>query len=286
MRTSLRVLSMLGSVLLVGGLTSPLAGRGALAAPAPATLQCPSGNPLSHVIAPARFKLLSRCVSATGVVEAVRLIPGGTYQIDVLLDPQFHGLLGAGNTRFRHGRLLLEFGARGAARGVQPYARGTRIHFAGALLLNLNHGWNEVYPVWTMQPVAKTATPPAGGTGATGGSSGAGGTYGGGSGGASGSQPLSVVVVVTPKAMPRSYSHALATAYTTAGASCTASISYAQASNPLGALFGFATETAGADGKVTWSWGLDYNITGQGSVTVTCTLNGQTATGVGRFTVG
>lgn len=86
--------------------------------------------------------------------------------------------------------------------------------------------------------------------------------------------------------MPRAYPHPAATAYAKPGASCTASISDARAANPLGPLFGFSPQTAGADGTVAWGWGLAFSFTGPGSVTVTCTLNGQSATAVGQFTIG
>ena len=274
MRASRRLLSLLGALLLVASLPNLVI---ALGAPATATAGCHSGNPLAQVADPARFKLLSPCVSATGVVQVVRRTAGGTYQVDVLLDAKFHSLLGVGNTRLRHGWLLLEFSARDAAAGVRPYARGTHIRIVGPLLLNLNHGWTEMYPVWVIRPAAKTIAPPSGG---------------GGNAGGNGAVPtptpqpgLSVRVMVTPKVMPQGYAHALATAYTQPGANCTASLHYDRAANPLGALFGFAAQTAGGDGTVTWTWALDYNITGGGSVTVTCTLNGQTATGVGLFTI-
>jgi hypothetical protein len=155
---------------------------------------------------------------------------------------------------------------------------GTHIRIVGPLLLNLNHGWNEMYPVWVMQPVVGTKAPPTGGSGSGSGST-------GGSGAGAQSPPFSVVVVVTPKVMPHSYNNAVATVYTQPGASCTASLSYDRAANLLGALFGFQAQTVGATGQIKWAWGVDFTISGGGHVTATCSLKGQTLTGVGYFTV-
>jgi hypothetical protein len=246
---------------------------------AAATAGCRTGNPIAHVSDAASFKLLSPCVSVTGVVKNVKRVGGGAYQVDVLLDRAYRHMLSAANVSRRHGWLLLEVTAPDAAHRITVFGVGAHIRVVGALLLNRNHGWSEIYPVWSIQRVGKIAPKPSGGAG----------------GGACvqpppapppAPAPLALRVIVTPAVMPRAYSHAVATAYTQAGANCTASLNYDHASNPLGALFGFAAQTAGADGTVTWTWGLDFTITGGGSVTVTCTRDGNTATAVGRFTIG
>lgn len=266
----------LSSIVLTAGLCCYFGVSSSLPATAAATA-CRAGNPLASVSNAARYKVLSVCARLSGVVKNVRHVKAGGYQIDVLLDRGYRQLLSDGNVRQRHGWLLVEVTTLDSAKRAETFTTGAHIQIVGALLLDRKQGWNEIYPVWSIQRIGHNTPKPSGSAG------------GGGNGqpqpAPATAAPLYLHVVVSPAVMPRAYSHAVATAYTQAGASCNASLTYDHGSNPLGALFGFAGQTAGADGTVTWSWGLDFTITGGGSVKVTCTKDGNTATAVGRFTI-
>lgn len=288
-----KVWMALSSISLIIACGSPMA-RGADHASALAA-GCHSGNPLAGTTSPARFQVLSSCTSVSGVIMTVTREADGAYQVDVALDSKFHALLSAGNTSRLHGWLLLEIEPFAAALGLRPPPIGTHVHIVGPLLLNRNHGWTEVYPVWVLEKAGGapssnqgggSGSNNGGGNGSSGGGTGSG--HGGGSSGSAGGaqQALFVTVVVTPKVMPRGYNHAVATAYTLPGASCTASLHYDQGANPLGALFGAVAQTAGANGTVTWSWGLDFQLSGGGTVLVTCTKDGHSSQGSTRFTIG
>jgi hypothetical protein len=264
----------------------PMAARAAHAAGA--VMGCRTGSPLASVTDPARFKVLARCVSLTGTVRSIAHAQSGAYQVTISPDIAFRGVLSTANKAALKGNLLLEITASDAARGVRPMAIGTHVYVVGSLLLNMNHGWNELYPVWVFKPASAAPKKlPGSGYGSHGGQSGGG--QGGGNTGGSNSAPdqkkFFVIVAVTPKVMHHGYSHALATVLTAPGAHCDAALTYAQATNPLGALFGMGGQDAPADGKITWTWALDYNIFGDGAITVTCSYQGVTVKAVGKFTI-
>jgi hypothetical protein len=222
-----------------------------------------------------------------GTVKSSLHAPNGAYQVEVSPDAVFEGVLSTANKQALKGDLLIEITSADAASGIRPLRIGSHVYVVGSLLLNKNHGWNELYPVWVFK--AASAAPkklPGTSYKSRGGQAG-----GGGQGGAGGSnttpaqKKFFVLVAVTPKIMHHGYAHALATVFTVQGAHCDANLTYAQASNPLGALFGMGGQDAPADGKITWTWALDYNILGDGAITVTCSDQGVTVIAVGKFTI-
>jgi phosphatidylserine/phosphatidylglycerophosphate/cardiolipin synthase-like enzyme len=92
---------------------------------------------------------------------------------------------------------------------------------------------------------------------------------------------LVVRVTVTPPSMPYS-AYPTLTAYTTTGATCTASVVYSTGRSPVS--FSGTAETVGAGGSVSWSWHEETKGSG-GTATVRCTLKGQSAQAQAAFTV-
>src|SRR5467141_1931960 len=74
----------------------------------PSSPYCRTGNPLEGVYNPNRFRVLSSCQVASGVVKSVTLQYDGDQRIDVLRDAQYTKLLGAGNVNHEAGMLVLE----------------------------------------------------------------------------------------------------------------------------------------------------------------------------------
>jgi hypothetical protein len=59
--------------------------------------ECRKGNPLEGVSNPLRFRVISECQVASGVVKSTSLQDNGEWRIDVSLNPLYGKLLNAGN---------------------------------------------------------------------------------------------------------------------------------------------------------------------------------------------
>ncbi|HEY4411035.1 MAG TPA: hypothetical protein VGO87_14245 [Acidimicrobiia bacterium] len=148
-----------GLVLITVGLTPATAG----AAPS----GCRSGDPLANVRDPKRLHVVSRCATASGVIQT------GSRQhdddLDVFLkpDPGSAKLLNDRNRRSTRNSLLLEIvpadqpGCRpgkpvrfGTCTGANLRAprSGTHVTVTGPYVLDRDHGWMEIHPVWRFAP--------------------------------------------------------------------------------------------------------------------------------------
>jgi hypothetical protein len=119
-----------------------------------------------HVYNPGRLQVLDPCISVTGTVEETRKEADGDVHILFRLDQQFESLLNERNISRQHGDLILEPICQGKVRQADaeepcsgydgPYFEpqiGQRYLVSGAYVHDADHGWNELHPVTSMQPV-------------------------------------------------------------------------------------------------------------------------------------
>jgi hypothetical protein len=116
----------------------------------PPSPYCRTGNPLEGVYNPDRFRVLSSCQVASGVVKSVTLQYDGDQRIDVLPDAQYAKLLGAGNVNYEGGMLVLELIPQDQANILVPSV-GQHITFVGPLVFDTENQWNAIYPVWSIR---------------------------------------------------------------------------------------------------------------------------------------
>lgn len=111
---------------------------------APAT--CPSPrNVLAGVYHPSRLHVLAPCRTIFGVVTAISHEQDGDLHVAV----NTHGALtNALNRSKLGGDLLVEFMPRDGGHLPAPRV-GSRIRLTGAWVLDTNHGWDELHPVWS-----------------------------------------------------------------------------------------------------------------------------------------
>jgi hypothetical protein len=131
---------------------------------------CRAGHEKDNVYHPDRLIVLASCVTVTGVVESVRHERDGDYHIDLNVDATFMPLLNATNASLQHGYLVTEIvpadesgctvgqPPRPAA-GTYDYGMctgadlvappiGSYVSVTGPWVLDRDHGWNEIHPVW------------------------------------------------------------------------------------------------------------------------------------------
>ncbi len=119
-----------------------------------------------YVYNPGRLQVLDPCISVTGTVEETHKEADGDVHILFRLDQQFESLLNEKNISRQHGDLILEPICQGKVRQADaeescsgyngPYFEpqiGQRYLVSGAYVHDADHGWNELHPVTSMQPV-------------------------------------------------------------------------------------------------------------------------------------
>jgi len=119
-----------------------------------------------YVYNPARLQILEPCISVTGTVDEVRKESDGDVHIRFRLDQQFESLLNEKNVLRQQGDLVLEPICQGKvqqADAAEPCSRyngpyfepevGQRYQVWGAYVYDADHGWNELHPVSSMQPI-------------------------------------------------------------------------------------------------------------------------------------
>ena len=115
----------------------------------PPSPYCRSGDPLARIYNPLRFRVLSGCEVASGVVESVTLQDEGDQRIYVRPDAQYANLLHIGNSNYQNALLVLELISRDQATVPVP-SIGTHITFVGPLVYDTENHWNAMYPVWSI----------------------------------------------------------------------------------------------------------------------------------------
>ena len=117
-----------------------------------------AGTVQSGVWGPQRLRVLSTCVTVSGVVEGLSPTSGpandNDFGIDIKVDPQYTHLLSLGNIVLEGGLLHAEVvpsqqqSLAGSLASIKP---GDRITIIGSLVLDTDHGYGtEVHPVWSI----------------------------------------------------------------------------------------------------------------------------------------
>jgi hypothetical protein len=138
---------------------------GPQASPQTTPIQCDQSL-WQSVYNPGRLQVLDSCITVTGTVEEVRKEADGDIHIRFRLDQQFASLLNEKNISRQHGDLILEAICQGRVRQADaaescsryggPYFEaeiGQRYLVSGAYVHDTDHGWNELHPITSMQPV-------------------------------------------------------------------------------------------------------------------------------------
>ena len=144
-------------------------GGGASSVGVTAGTGCRSGNPLANVYHQDRLRVISACKTVAGTVQTVRHEDDGDYHVDVRLDPPYAGLINAVNTSDQHGDLVVEIvpADQGCTPGTPPRPAhgsydygictgadlraptvGQHVSVTGPYVLDRDHGWMEIHPVW------------------------------------------------------------------------------------------------------------------------------------------
>jgi len=119
----------------------------AATAPSP---YCESGDLLGDAHSPLRFRIISNCERASGVVKSTALQEDRDQFIDVALDSQYPKLLGSGNISHENGLLVLDLTPQSMAIVSVPLV-GQHITFVGPWVYDTQREWNAIYPVWSIQ---------------------------------------------------------------------------------------------------------------------------------------
>ncbi len=127
--------------------------------------QCDQGL-WQFVYDPGRLRVINPCISVTGTVDEVRKEADGDVHIRFHLDQEFESLLDDKNISRQQGDLVLEPICRGKVRqadAAEPCSRYNGPHFEpevgqrylvwGTYVYDADHGWNELHPITSMQPV-------------------------------------------------------------------------------------------------------------------------------------
>jgi len=110
---------------------------------------CGSGDLLGDAHNPLRFRIISNCENAKGVVKSIALRDDGDEFIHVALDSQYSRLLGSGNLSHDNGLLVLDLTPQSLGYISVPRL-GQHITFVGPLVFDLENQWNAIYPVWSI----------------------------------------------------------------------------------------------------------------------------------------
>jgi len=122
-----------------------------------------------YVYNPGRLQVLNPCISVTGTVEEVRKEADGDIHIRFRLDQEFVSHLNENNISRQQGDLIVEPICQVKVRQPDaeepcslyngPYFEpvvGQRYLVSGTYVHDADHGWNELHPVTSMQPIETT----------------------------------------------------------------------------------------------------------------------------------
>ena len=141
------------------------------------TTLCRSGNPLAGVYHPYRLRVVKDCMTISGTVVYVSREADGDLHVNLSLPPAESNLLDAANAADEHGNLVTEIvpaDQPGCVRGKPPPlpqsayrsssysygfcsgadvrtpAVGSQVSVTGPYVLDTDHGWMEIHPVWSI----------------------------------------------------------------------------------------------------------------------------------------
>ena len=240
---------------------------------------CRSGDPLRNVYHPYRLHIRSACRTVTGVVTSIRTEPDGDYHINVRLDAKYAGLINDRNRTGEGGNLVVEvvpadepgctpgkpprppydtydFGVCTGADIAAP-PTGAHISVTGPYVLDANHGWMEIHPVWRLSVLSSSGStvPP---------------------------KPASSVRITSISPNPVNPGQNITLiAQTSAGASCSIRVTYA--SGTVSQAQGLYTKNASSSGRVSWTWKVGTR-TGAGNATARVSCGSRSASASFRVT--
>ena len=106
---------------------------------------------------PSRLRVLSTCVTVSGVVEAIEPTSGpavdGDFSFDIQLDPGYAWTLSLGSYVLNDGNLHVEVvpSDQATVLGNVTLVPGAHVQVTGAWVLDTDHGWfSEVHPAWSV----------------------------------------------------------------------------------------------------------------------------------------
>jgi len=148
---------------------------------------CRSGDPLANVYHPYRLKVTDACLSVTGTVAYVQREDDGDVHVDLSLPASESHLLDQANYSHEDGQLVTEIvpaDQPGCTPGQPPplpstayrsssYDYGTctgadiatpsigsQVSVTGPYVLDSDHGWMEIHPVWALTVLGAGTAPP------------------------------------------------------------------------------------------------------------------------------
>ena len=126
-----------------------------------------SSNTLNHVYNPDRLQVLNACQSVSGTVEKVIQEADGDVHIRLMVDQGYENLLNQANYDYQYGTLVLEVvcaypatqadavsACSGYTNTITIPSLSENISVWGQYVTDLDHGWNEIHPVFSIQPVS------------------------------------------------------------------------------------------------------------------------------------
>ena len=138
---------------------------------------CRAGNPLANVYHEDRLEVRNRCLTVTGTVAYVAHEDDGDFHVDLSLPPGEAHLLNQGNRADQYGQLVTEIvpaDEPGCTPGKPPRPPhgsynygictgadltappvGARVTVTGPYVLDANHGWMEIHPVWAIKVISR-----------------------------------------------------------------------------------------------------------------------------------
>ena len=144
---------------------------------------CRGGDPLANVYHVDRLQLQNSCITVTGMVDRITNEDDGDVHVNVKLDPAFSNLLNDKNVSGENGDLVTEIvpaDEPGCTPGqppkpahdtydygyctganVQTPALGNQVQVTGPYVLDQDHGWMEIHPVWSMIVLGSTSPSPS-----------------------------------------------------------------------------------------------------------------------------
>jgi hypothetical protein len=239
--------------------------QGSTAKPTVRPVACRKGSPLANVYHPDRLLVVGACKTVSGVIRSITHEADGDYHFDLALDRAFAGLINKGNVSGQHGWLVAEIvpaDEPGCTPGKPPrpvsgtynygYCTGadittppigTHVSVTGPYVLDQNHGWMEIHPVWR---IVRLASAPA-----------------------STAPSATSVRIVSVTSPARRGSNATLTAQTSAGATCNLSVTLPSGAQSQSTGLGQATADSG--GHVRWVWKIGTRTKpGTATATVSC----------------
>lgn len=123
-----------------------------------------TSDSMNHVYNPDRLQALNACQTVSGIVENVIQEADGDTHIRLKVDQGYESLLNQANYDYQYGTLILEIvcaysvtqadavaACSGYTNPITIPSDGEHISVVGQYVTDLDHGWNEIHPVYSIQ---------------------------------------------------------------------------------------------------------------------------------------